>query len=41
EIAEILNISEGTSKSQYSRARVYLQKLLTSEKKTEVENTFI
>jgi RNA polymerase sigma factor (sigma-70 family) len=40
EIAEQLNISEGTSKSQYSRARAYLQKMLTSEKKTDVENVF-
>lgn len=40
EIAEQLNISEGTSKSQYSRARAYLQKLLTSEKKSKVENIF-
>jgi len=30
EIAEKLNISENTSKSQLSRARVYLQKLLTN-----------
>jgi RNA polymerase sigma-70 factor (ECF subfamily) len=30
EIAEQLNISENTSKSQLSRARVYLQKLLAS-----------
>jgi RNA polymerase sigma factor (sigma-70 family) len=28
EIGEMLNISEGTSKSQYSRARAYLQKAL-------------
>ena len=28
EIAEMLNISEGTSKSQYSRAKVYLAKVL-------------
>lgn len=40
EIAEQLNISEGTSKSQYSRARAYLQKLLTDEKKSKVENIF-
>jgi RNA polymerase sigma factor (sigma-70 family) len=39
EIAEQLHISEGTSKSQYSRARAYLQKLLAPEKKTEIENT--
>lgn len=28
EIGEMLNISEGTSKSQYSRAKVHLQKLI-------------
>jgi RNA polymerase sigma-70 factor (ECF subfamily) len=28
EIANMLNISEGTSKSQYSRARAYLQKVI-------------
>lgn len=33
EIAEQLNISEGTSKSQYSRARTYLQKALKIEEK--------
>ncbi len=32
EIAGMLDISESTSKSQYSRARVYLQKLLLTEK---------
>lgn len=32
EIAEELNISVSTSKSQYSRARVYLQKVLIEEK---------
>ena len=31
EIAEELNISVNTSKSQYSRARAYLQKVLTEE----------
>lgn len=31
EIAEQLNISENTSKSQLSRARVYLQKLLAAQ----------
>jgi RNA polymerase sigma-70 factor (ECF subfamily) len=31
EIAEQLGISEGTSKSQYSRARVHLQNMLKSE----------
>ena len=30
EIADMLNISEGTSKSQYSRARAYLQKVIPS-----------
>ncbi len=29
EIADILNISEGTSKSQYSRAKTHLQKIIT------------
>jgi RNA polymerase sigma-70 factor (ECF subfamily) len=29
EIAEMLNITEGTSKSQYSRARVILQSILS------------
>jgi RNA polymerase sigma-70 factor, ECF subfamily len=32
EIAEELNISTNTSKSQYSRARAYLQKIITKEK---------
>ncbi|MCC7333154.1 MAG: RNA polymerase sigma factor [Flavobacteriales bacterium] len=32
EIADKLNISINTSKSQYSRARVYLQKILIEEK---------
>jgi len=32
EIAEMLEITESTSKSQYSRARAYLQKLLQTEK---------
>jgi DNA-directed RNA polymerase specialized sigma24 family protein len=32
EIAEELNISVNTSKSQFSRARVYLQKILIKEK---------
>jgi RNA polymerase sigma-70 factor, ECF subfamily len=32
EIAELLNISEGTSKSQFNRARVLLQKRLENEK---------
>lgn len=33
EIAEILGISEGTSKSQYSRAKTHLQNMLNSENK--------
>jgi len=32
EIASMLNISEGTSKSQYSRARAYLQKVISLQK---------
>ena len=32
EIGEMLNISEGTSKSQYSRARAYLQKVIPSDR---------
>lgn len=32
EIAQMLGITESTSKSQYSRARVYLQKVLQTEK---------
>lgn len=32
EIAETLNISINTSKSQYSRARTYLQKIIVEEK---------
>jgi len=28
EIAELLNISEGTSRSQFSKAKVLLQKML-------------
>lgn len=32
EIAAMLNISEGTSKSQYSRARAYLQKVIPSDR---------
>ena len=32
EIAQMLEITESTSKSQYSRARVYLQKMLQTEK---------
>lgn len=33
EIAEMLNISEGTSKSQLARARVILQKMLNEKRK--------
>lgn len=33
EIAEMLNISEGTSRSQYSRAKSYLQNLLLEKTK--------
>lgn len=33
EIGEMLGISEGTSKSQYSRAKAYLQKLIPSERR--------
>ena len=32
EIANMLNISEGTSKSQYSRARAYLQKIIALDR---------
>lgn len=32
EIADMLNISEGTSKSQYSRARAYLQKVIPNNR---------
>ena len=32
EIAQMLGITESTSKSQYSRARAYLQKILQTEK---------
>jgi len=32
EIASMLHISEGTSKSQYSRARAYLQKVISLQK---------
>lgn len=38
EIAEQLNISENTSKSQLSRARVYLQKLLAQQEWAGYEN---
>jgi RNA polymerase sigma factor (sigma-70 family) len=33
EISQMLTISEGTSKSQYSRARTHLQRMLEAEKK--------
>lgn len=33
EIADILNIAEGTSKSQYARARVFMQQLLAKHYK--------
>jgi len=32
EIGEMLGITESTSKSQYSRARIYLQKIIQTEK---------
>lgn len=32
EIAEILGITEGTSKSQYSRAKIHLQKIIPSNR---------
>lgn len=35
EIAETLNIAEGTSKSQFSRARKLLIEMITSEEETE------
>ncbi|MFN8358097.1 MAG: RNA polymerase sigma factor [Spirosomataceae bacterium] len=35
EIAQLLNISEGTSKSQYSRARMLLQRMLTDKMATK------
>lgn len=35
EIGEMLEISEGTSKSQYSRARVMLRKMIETEKEKE------
>jgi len=37
EIAEILDISEGTSKSQFSRAKAHLQKLIPKEKRKDYE----
>lgn len=38
EIGEMLDISEGTSKSQYSRARAILQNMLISQDKPYQEN---
>ena len=38
EIGEMLDISEGTSKSQYSRARAILQNMLLSQDKPYQEN---
>lgn len=35
EIGELLNISEGTSKSQYSRARLLLRKMIADDDKQE------
>jgi RNA polymerase sigma-70 factor (ECF subfamily) len=37
EIAELLNISEGTSRSQFSKAKVLLQKLLTQNDNSYVK----
>ena len=36
EIAELLGISEGTSKSQYSRAKVHLQNMLKTEQAEKI-----
>lgn len=41
EIADKLEISVGTSKSQLSRARVYLQKLIKEEEKQELNGTAV
>lgn len=38
EIGEMLGISEGTSKSQYSRARVILQSMITRQEKNIEEH---
>ncbi|MCG8577608.1 MAG: RNA polymerase sigma factor [Flavobacteriales bacterium] len=38
EIGELLGISEGTSKSQYSRARVLLRKMIEEEEQNERSN---
>lgn len=37
EIAEMLNISEGTSKSQYSRARMILQQMIAEKQRVNYE----
>ena len=39
EIAKILNISEGTSKSQYSRAKILLQEKVTTRNKIAYQKT--
>ena len=39
EIAGMLNISEGTSKSQYSRARQHLMSMIEKENKTSLRNS--
>ena len=39
EIGDMLGISEGTSKSQYSRAKIHLQKMLPSVYHTHKEQT--
>ncbi|MFI5164884.1 MAG: RNA polymerase sigma factor [Bacteroidia bacterium] len=36
EIADQLGISEGTSKSQYSRAKVHLQNMLKTEQQEKI-----
>jgi RNA polymerase sigma-70 factor (ECF subfamily) len=38
EIAELLDISDGTSKSQYSRARKLLKNMITKEEEMEQKN---
>jgi RNA polymerase sigma-70 factor (ECF subfamily) len=37
EIGEMLGISEGTSKSQFSRARLHLQQLIEKTKQQEIK----
>ncbi len=37
EISQLLDISEGTSKSQYARARVILQQMITEKQKVNYE----